>query len=262
MGTTRNPMKGGPPAESCSARPRKTKGGPTMLYAGLDLSRKRLDFHLLDREGATLELGAVPPDADGLHGLRRRLARHGEPIRAALESMNGARFVHDQLERGGWQVEIADAQKVRGLAPLACKTDKVDARVLAELCRRELVPALWLPPLEERAMRERLKRRLHLVRLRTSAKNRVFGLLTQWARGSSSSAFAAATRWSCWPIAGCRRLASVGGGGARRDRPARRAHCSTRARAGTACPSRPAGLPARHDPGHRLAARADDRDRD
>jgi transposase len=29
-------------------------------------------------------------------------------------------------------------------------------------------------------MRERLKRRLHLVRLRTSAKNRVFGLLTQW----------------------------------------------------------------------------------
>jgi hypothetical protein len=24
-----------------------------MLYAGLDLSRKRLDFHLLDGEGAT-----------------------------------------------------------------------------------------------------------------------------------------------------------------------------------------------------------------
>jgi transposase len=29
-------------------------------------------------------------------------------------------------------------------------------------------------------MRERLKRRLHLVRLRTSAKNRIFGLLTRW----------------------------------------------------------------------------------
>ncbi len=26
-----------------------------MLYAGLDLSRKRLDFHLLDREGATVD---------------------------------------------------------------------------------------------------------------------------------------------------------------------------------------------------------------
>jgi hypothetical protein len=30
-----------------------------MLYAGLDLSRKRLDFHLLDGEGATVEVVAV-----------------------------------------------------------------------------------------------------------------------------------------------------------------------------------------------------------
>jgi hypothetical protein len=28
-----------------------------------------------------------------------------------------------------------------GLAPLACKTDRIDAWVLAELCRRDLVPA-------------------------------------------------------------------------------------------------------------------------
>ena len=96
-----------------------------MLYAGLDLSRKRLDFHLLNGEGATVEVGASPPDADGLLGLTGRLARHGQPIRAAIESMNGARFVHDRLELAGWQVEIADAQKVIGLAPLACKTDDV-----------------------------------------------------------------------------------------------------------------------------------------
>src|SRR5919204_743886 len=85
-----------------------------MLYAGLDLSRKRLDFHLLDREGATVERGATPPDVDGLHQLSERLARHGAPVRAAIESMNGARFVHDRLELAGWQVEIADAQKVKG----------------------------------------------------------------------------------------------------------------------------------------------------
>jgi Transposase len=111
-----------------------------MLYAGLDLSRKRLDFHLLDGEGATVEVGAAPPDADGLRGLTERLDRHGAPIQAAIESMNGARFVHDQLELRGWQVEIADALRVKGLAPLACKTDRIDAWVLAELCRRELVP--------------------------------------------------------------------------------------------------------------------------
>ena len=85
-----------------------------MLYAGLDLSRKRLDFHLLDDEGASVDVGASPPDADGLRGLSQRLARHGEPIRAAIESMNGARFVHDRLALAGWQVEIADAQKGKG----------------------------------------------------------------------------------------------------------------------------------------------------
>ncbi len=109
-----------------------------MLYAGLDLSRKRLDFHLLDGEGATVEVGAAPPDADGLLGLTRRLDRHREPIRAAIESMNGARFVHDRLELAGWQVEIADAQKVKGLAPLARKTDRIDAWSLRPLA---LAPA-------------------------------------------------------------------------------------------------------------------------
>src|SRR6184192_3578800 len=116
-----------------------------MLYAGLDLSRKRLDFHLLDADGATVEVGAAPPDADGLRGLTERIDRHRARIRAAIESMNGARFVHDRLELAGWQVEIADAQKVKGPAPLACKTDRIDAWVLAELARRDLVPAIWLP---------------------------------------------------------------------------------------------------------------------
>jgi transposase len=33
---------------------------------------------------------------------------------------------------------------------------------------------------EDRALRERLRRRMHLVRMRASAQNRIFGLLTQW----------------------------------------------------------------------------------
>jgi hypothetical protein len=44
-----------------------------------------------------------------------------------VESMNGARFVHDTLEAQGWDVLVADAQRVKGLAPLACKTDKSGA---------------------------------------------------------------------------------------------------------------------------------------
>jgi hypothetical protein len=63
----------------------------------------------------------------------------------------------DWLGRLGWQVEIADAQKVKGLAPLAYKTNRIDAWVLAELSRRDLVPAIWLPDPAVRGERERAR---------------------------------------------------------------------------------------------------------
>jgi hypothetical protein len=107
---------------------------------------------------------AAPPDADGLRGLADRLAGLG-PVRAVIESMNGARFVHDTLEELGWEVLIADAQKVKGLAPLACK---IDARVQAELAWRDLVPGIWLPDPTIRRERELARFRLHLVRHRTT----------------------------------------------------------------------------------------------
>jgi len=150
-----------------------------MLHAGLDLSRRRVDYCLLDEDGRPLERSAVAPDADALAGLARLMELRYGPVvvRAAIESMNGARFVHDTLERCGWEVEVADAQKVKGLAPLACKTDRIDAWVLAELSRRDLVPAIWLPCFEQRAERERARFRLHLVKHRSSLKQRVHSCL-------------------------------------------------------------------------------------
>src|SRR5215216_1093279 len=113
-----------------------------MLHVGLDLCRRRLDYIALGEDGA--------------------------------------RFVHDTLERFGWEVEIADAQKVRGIAPLATKTDRVDAWVLAELSRLCLVPAIWLPDPEVRAERERARWRLYLVRQRVRLKQRVHSTLMAW----------------------------------------------------------------------------------
>lgn len=57
-------------------------------------------------------------------------------MRAEIDSIHGVRFVHDTLEEFGWEVLVADAQKVKGLAPRVCRTDMVDARVLAELSWR------------------------------------------------------------------------------------------------------------------------------
>jgi transposase len=148
-----------------------------MLHVGLDLSRRRVDVCVVSAEGELVGQFRAPVDRDGLYGLSSRLGVYGLPVRAVIESMNGARFVHDELVAHGWEVLVADAQRVKGLAPLACKTDTVDARVLAELSFRDLVPAIWLPTPGVRAERERARHRLHLVKHRTTLKNRIHSTL-------------------------------------------------------------------------------------
>jgi transposase len=157
-----------------------------MLYVGLDLSRKRLDWQALLPDGERSAIGAVPPDRDGLGTLVRRLGDADEVI-AVIESMSGARFVHDELELQGWDVRIADALKARGIAPLACKTDTIDTWVLAELARLELVPEIWLPDPSVRAERERARFRLHLVKHRSALKNRIHAILFQHGVPTTSS---------------------------------------------------------------------------
>jgi hypothetical protein len=69
-----------------------------MLHAGLDLRRRRLDVCLLSGHGELVAEFAVPSDADGLRGLVGRVGRYRQSVRAVIESMNGARLVHDTLE--------------------------------------------------------------------------------------------------------------------------------------------------------------------
>jgi transposase len=146
-------------------------------YVGIDWAYRKAQWCALTAGGEIAGEGPIPADRDGLARLVLEL---GAEVTACLEMMSGALWVRDELVACGWQVEVADARRVKTVAPLAAKTDKVDARLLAELSRRQLVPALWVPSFDERALRERLRRRMHLVRLRTSAKGRIFGLQTQW----------------------------------------------------------------------------------
>ena len=111
-----------------------------MQYVGIDWAYRRAAWCALGEGGAIGGEGVVPADEDGLVKL---VLAVGPEVRACVEMMSGAVWVRDRLAAAGWEVEVAHARKVRAIAPLAGKTDKVDARVLAELCRRDPVPALW-----------------------------------------------------------------------------------------------------------------------
>ena len=57
-------------------------------------------------------------------GLLRLVARLGPDVYGCIEMMSGAAWVRDRLAECGWAIEIADARKVKAIAPLACKTDQ------------------------------------------------------------------------------------------------------------------------------------------
>src|SRR4051794_40578982 len=147
-------------------------------FVGIDWATRRARWCAVTPAGAVIDEGWTPADEDGL----ARLVGHlGPEALACMEMMSGAAWVREQLQAGGWTVQIADARKAKAVGSLAAKTDKLDARVLAELARRDLVPQVFVPTFADRELKERLGRRMHLVRLRTSAMNRTHGILSQFA---------------------------------------------------------------------------------
>ena len=141
-----------------------------VLYVGGDVSRNRIDWEAAWPDGVVFGRGQVRADRAGLAAFAAQLGCHADRVVLVIESMTGARYVHDTLERLGWEVQIADARRARErIVALAetrgCKTDRTDAAGLADLARRGLVPEIWLPDPATRGGRELARFRLHLVKL-------------------------------------------------------------------------------------------------
>jgi hypothetical protein len=99
-----------------------------MLHVGLDLSRARLDVHVMDDTGPPIAVTTAAPDAGGLASLAYRLGECGQPVTAVIESMTGARFVHDQLELA--RLVGGDRRRGEGEGlPAAGLQDRQDRRV-------------------------------------------------------------------------------------------------------------------------------------
>src|SRR3954469_20862863 len=146
-------------------------------FVGIDWATRRARWCAVAPVGAVIDEGWTPADEDGL----ARLVGHlGPEAVACMEMMSGVAWVRDRLRAAAWAVQIADARKAKAIGSLAAKTDKLDARVLAELARRDLVPQVYVPAFSDRELKERLGRRMHLIRLRTSAMNRAHGVLSQF----------------------------------------------------------------------------------
>jgi transposase len=99
-------------------------------------------------------------------GFAQFAPRLGPHTHLAVEASGPTWAFVDTVAATGARVCVVDTRKTKLKAAYAAKTDRLDARRLADALRRESVVSLYVPPPPIRALREVCRSRHQLVRLR------------------------------------------------------------------------------------------------
>jgi transposase len=140
---------------------------------GLDVDR---EFAVVAswREGVVRSAGQIATTPEALRLFAESLCELDE---VALEATCNRHAIARLLERHVARVVVSNPMKTRAIAEAKVKTDKVDARVLAELLAADYPPGVWIADDETQALRRQVARRAHIVRQRTRVQNRVQSIL-------------------------------------------------------------------------------------
>jgi transposase len=90
-----------------------------------------------------------------------------------IESTTNAWYIFDLLEPLAEKVLVANPIKVKRIAQARVKTDIRDTLILARLLAANMIPAIWVPPVDVRNLRYLLSQRRHLVGMHTQTVNRM-----------------------------------------------------------------------------------------
>ena len=105
----------------------------------------------------------------------------------ALEATTNSDAIATMLRPLVRRVVVSNTRKTRAIAEAKVKTDKVDARILAQLLAADFLPETWVADERTRTLRRLVMRRTHLVKQRTRLKNQVHGILSRNPRGDVSA---------------------------------------------------------------------------
>lgn len=140
-----------------------------MLYAGLDAHKNFCHAIVCAEDGEVVKEGKIRTYKEELC----EFFSNFKEVRIAVEASINYEYIFDSLEGDGRTVILAHPLKTRAIAESRIKTDKIDARILADLLRANLIPASYVPPKDIRELRHLVRRRIFLGRLRAKLKNRI-----------------------------------------------------------------------------------------
>jgi transposase len=143
-----------------------------MEFIGLDIHRHYTQAARMDELGTLLEERRLGND-----DLPAYLATLAGPAKVALEATSNWYHVYELVEPWAAEVVLGHPLKTRVIAEAKIKTDRVDAKVLADLLRVDYLPRAYIAPAQVRELRELLRLRTSLVRQRTAGRNKVHAIL-------------------------------------------------------------------------------------
>jgi transposase len=144
-----------------------------MRFIGLDVHRDFCEV-AISEGGRARSAGRVAARPAELELFAQSL---GSDDRVVLEVTGSGLAVVRILAAHVAEVVLAHPKKLRAICEAKVKTDKVDARTLAELLAADLIPPVWVGDEQTRALRRRVSRRRQLVKQRTRLKNHVAAVL-------------------------------------------------------------------------------------
>ena len=161
------------------------------------MHRKRSQVAVINQDGQVLVNRNVPNGVTPILSVIGDLPS-GTP--AAFEAAFGWGWLVQLLEDYGFDPHLVHPLQCKAIASARLKNDKVDAAILAQLLRADLLPGAWIAPPAVRQPRAMLRHRAQLVRLRTLLRNRIHAVLADHGHGRPAG---------CWTGPGRAWLASL-----------------------------------------------------
>ena len=109
-----------------------------MIYFGFDHHKRWTQAVAMDEQGRVLREGRVLNDSASLKRFLRGLPK---PWKGVVEAGPTWGWIYDTLDQAGVEMIVAHPSHLRAIAEAKIKTDKIDARMLANLLRVDLIPA-------------------------------------------------------------------------------------------------------------------------
>lgn len=142
------------------------------LYCGVDIHKETYVGNIMEKDGSIVREASFSPTKEGAQAFFC-----GMPISAvAIEACGIWRGAYNLLSGLGYRVKLANPVKTH---LIACKkkTDKVDAKSLADLLRTNYLPEVYIPDEKTLRLRDLVRHKSNLTRLKVRIQNKIKGNL-------------------------------------------------------------------------------------